>query len=220
MIRYLILARHGEVDRTSAAEDRMQHLSDKGQAETKVVAGVLRERLTLAADGPDFSVARILYSQYRHAVDGAEVFSEQLSKAGVQVPLEPSASLTPSSFMQPVGRERRLAALCDDLLKRLAALQASDGSAMLLVGHAPHMDWIAGRLLRGRAWQSYLASTEASLPVSSCTSGPSRATRRPRPGCRGGAASCGPSPRRIGTSSRRSSTKSGPRWKRRSSSGR
>src|SRR4051794_15642791 len=95
---YILLARHGEVERKAYVADKEQGLSTKGTKEVEEVAQALVEHLQLLPEDRAIHIGNIRYSGYRHAVETAGTYCTIFQKAGKVIKEQPCKELEPSSF--------------------------------------------------------------------------------------------------------------------------
>jgi len=118
----LWLLRHAEaVERAASGRDEDRGLTANGLAQAKAVAR------GIAALAP--AIPFILTSPYLRARQTAETVAEALGLAGVR----PSRALEPGSAPEAI----------------LSVLEEAGEESFLLVGHAPHLGHLLGRLVTG-----------------------------------------------------------------------
>ena len=120
----IYLVRHGIAqDPSEAPSDPERRLTEEGLEKTARVAHAFRKRIS--------RVDVIFHSPYLRAAETARIFAEEF----------PKAKLVAASGLTPHDEPR-------SALPLLAA--AGDGSAVMLVGHEPHLSSLASRLMTGK----------------------------------------------------------------------
>lgn len=166
MKRYVLLARHGNVDRSLNVPDR-QHPLRKGAEDVYAVANTLAEHMEFLPKEDEILIGEIWSGRYKHTVQTSGVLYKTLKeKVGKFQPLEfrKCKALDPDNFRilrdkrkrQMVGQwlleKRKDEAYfgSNKLEKKAPKAQSNklETNAILVVGHAPQINWIAEKILR------------------------------------------------------------------------
>jgi phosphohistidine phosphatase SixA len=144
MAVYLLLMRHGSVDRDRSGAESGKGLSRKGMQETYEVARALREHLSLLPAAEPIHIREIRFSTYKHARETADILYDVLKTCDQPPGYKEYPELSPSAFW-PIRNEQRAAAPAAISFPEAG----SDGDAILIIGHEPYLGWIAKNLLFG-----------------------------------------------------------------------
>lgn len=154
---YLLLMRHGSVDRGSADLECNQKLSTDGVKDATAVAKALGENLSFTDDGAKIRIAEVIYSPYRHANETAGVLYSAFRSRGELLSCRPCDELAPNVFW-PDTRVPSFANSADALACELQSTDngGTGANAIVVVGHEPQLSWIAEGLLSLRVARTVL----------------------------------------------------------------
>jgi len=143
----LLLARHGAVERRPGLPDVDQPLSKEGRTELSDVVRVLVEQCSDVIGDDGIRLGTIRHGRYKHVFETAREIAWAIAQAGSRrPPLEPWGKLDPTEFWK--GRSsrehRRIARELEDTVRDPASRKQG---ALLVVGHQPHLGWIAEEVL-------------------------------------------------------------------------
>lgn len=161
-IRYILLLRHGAVDHTSDEPERKHPLKiigeDKRGDDILSVAKVLAEHLMLLPKNENIRISEIWYGSYEHTKQTAKIIYETLKKRKISPKVfKECRALDPDKFRPLTKTEDRQKVgkwLLDNTMEKgcigdnsLETDTTTPNSAILVVGHAPQIGWIAERIL-------------------------------------------------------------------------
>ncbi|MCL4298024.1 MAG: hypothetical protein KJ077_19935 [Anaerolineae bacterium] len=156
MRRYVLLLRHGEIDRNTNKPDEAQSLMEGGQ-DIASVAHSFAEHLKVQPGSERISIGKIWYGSYLPVRQTAGVLYDTLKKNGVDIDLdcfECCTAFDPKQFWAAEKTSQRKE-IGDDLLDSLKKINTVEGcekgskvNAILVIGHAPQLGWIAETILR------------------------------------------------------------------------
>jgi phosphohistidine phosphatase SixA len=166
MNKYILLARHGSVDRDADTADSMQGLQRGGQ-DVKQVAGGLADHLRTQPGEAAIRIGEIWHGSYKHVRQTAGIFDSLLKThldAGPPAQLCESEGLDPETFWAAASKEGRqqFGVWLLERVQKLSEGEPKDhgesgaeagigearANAVLTIGHAPHLGWIAEKILR------------------------------------------------------------------------
>lgn len=157
--KYLLLVRHGAVDRNSAKLNKDQGLDPKGINDAKVTASVLSEQLN---EVEGIKHVTIWCSEYRHARDYADFIRKVLKDHGIDVKVFHKKILSPSEFRRWEKEKetvkekvkkfintmfrswKKEKTFINTIKKKLEAVEKDN--ALMLVGHQPQLGCIVERI--------------------------------------------------------------------------
>jgi phosphohistidine phosphatase SixA len=145
--RYLLLARHGAVERRAGVPDKEQPLSKEARTELSEVVRALVEQCSDVIGDDGIRVLTIRHGRYKHVSETARKIELALAGARSEpLRLEPSPELDPNEFWE--GRSRGThARVARELEDEVRSPESGDHSAILVVGHQPQLGWIAEEVL-------------------------------------------------------------------------
>jgi phosphohistidine phosphatase SixA len=162
--RYILLLRHGAVDRSSDEQDRDHPLKNGGQ-DIRDVANSLGEHLRLLPENKQIRIGEIWFGSYKHVLQSAGIIIKIL-ETQYDVYFQPTRisecnALNPDEFWISLSKEERQKVgrwlinnsreenyFGRNYVKSDSRKLAKDNNAILLVGHSPQMGWIAEYILR------------------------------------------------------------------------
>lgn len=144
---YVLLMRHGAVDRKSSEREADQRLSDQGIAQSYEVARALRAYLGTLPDQERVVLGRILYAPYRHANETAGAVFDVFRKGGTELAHAECPELAPERFRAT----QSIPAFAASGARLRDELQGA-GNAVLIVGHDPQLGWIGNHLIGRDRW--------------------------------------------------------------------
>src|SRR4051794_2621583 len=146
--------RHGAVDRDSSPIEARQRLSATGIRETYLIAKVLQGYLELLPFNERIEIGEVLYSPYRHANETAGAVVDVFSKCAKKLRHCEYVGLSPVQFS--LSSPEKADQLARELSARLQTIGADvpEANALLIVGHAPQLGWIANYLIGASRWRS------------------------------------------------------------------
>ncbi len=177
MLKYVLLARHGSIDRDPAKPDNAQQLK-KGVPDVTEAASALAELLNVQPKSNCINIGELWHGSYRPVLQTAGVYYHILEKNGIRIDpngISQCDDLDPERYWkkdtlagrQAVGERllRRLKELSEDgdpktpqgydngHTEKPEAIETTDSkysqwNAILVVGHQPHLGWIAETILR------------------------------------------------------------------------
>lgn len=166
MKRYVLLGRHGNVDRSLGVPDRQQPLRD-GAEDIYAVANTLAEHMEFLPKEDEILIGEIWSGRYKHTIQTAGILYKTLKqKFGKFQPLEfrECKALDPDNFR--ISKDKRKRQIIGHWLLEKRKDKAYFGAnkleneapqaqsnqlktnAILVVGHAPQINWIAEKILR------------------------------------------------------------------------
>ncbi len=167
MKRYILLARHGSVDRDVDKPDREQGLA-KGGEDVKQVAHRLAEHLSVQPQKEPIIIGEIWHGSYQHVRVTAAILEKTLRthvEAFHPREIRECKALDPEKFWETEDLDKRhklgrwLLEGFEEYPEEFGENRVPEmpketgegairGNAILVVGHAPHVGWIAERILR------------------------------------------------------------------------
>jgi phosphohistidine phosphatase SixA len=166
MKRFVLLLRHGAVDRTQDIPDKEQPLKE-GAGDIRAIANALAEHLELLPKEDEILIGKIWSGSYKHTIQTSEIVYETLKKKVSK--FQPSEfmecnALDPDCF-RPLKAKKDRQMVGQWVLEKgkedsyfspnklengpkMANSSSGDANAILIVGHAPQINWIAEKILR------------------------------------------------------------------------
>jgi phosphohistidine phosphatase SixA len=155
MIKYILLVRHGKVDRSQPMLDSEHPLANSGY-DICEVACRLAEHLSLSIEDEPIVLGQLWHGSSKAVMDTVKILMEELNRYHVS-PIKGEQSnknLDPSAFWPGVRNERnkRLQEIVRCILQTLEDFYGINGidkkpNALLIVGHQPQLSWIAAEIL-------------------------------------------------------------------------
>lgn len=142
---YLLLVRHGEVDRTKNYEP----LTKRGVRVATSIARSVKEHLDHLPENCEIRVGRLVYSPSQHARESAGIILAALRLNQKVADEEGCSNLSPQIWW----RNRNVVSdICKELIAMLDRWRQNDSpqyNAIILVGHEPQLGWISEEILGG-----------------------------------------------------------------------
>jgi phosphohistidine phosphatase SixA len=145
MTFYVLLMRHGAVDRKSSDNEANQRLSDKGIEQSYEVAKGLFDYLETLPKNERVEIGKVFYAPYRHANETAGAVVAVFRKGGMELSHVECQELSPDRFWAPQSIPAMAASASG-----LRAELGDAGNAVLIVGHDPQLGWIGNELIGRR----------------------------------------------------------------------
>jgi len=147
---YVLLMRHGIIEREATAATAQGSLSAKGRKQVEEVAGALKEFIDRTEGLPDHELGlkQIWHATTPEATQTAFLFHERMAAPDIPAPIAMPA-LSPENT-SPYGPPGNHEPLIDNIVR---FFDDTPQTALLIVGHQPLLAWVA-EALTGKAHSS------------------------------------------------------------------
>jgi phosphohistidine phosphatase SixA len=144
MAKYILLMRHGKVQRTAGTPDEKQPLAQDGK-EVREVAVAAADHLGNLPPDNSIKIGKFWAGRYCHTQETAAILHQKLEAKGlICCEIEPMDILDPDKFLKNSNRQQAGDAVLDTLTNLMNV--GENGNAILVVGHGPQMGWIAEKI--------------------------------------------------------------------------